>query len=167
MQIWQKTHGEFNLAGTGNPALLNLPMTAFFASRQCPGTAILAAMDWGLQQARAKATVIGGFHSPLEQSVLKVLLTAKSPAVVVLARPIQGAKLPPEWAEGLAHQHLAVVAALSPSGRLTAERAAQRNLLTAALSHAIVVAHASPGGGLARQVAQWRQETDRPVAILG
>jgi hypothetical protein len=58
-------------------------MTAFFASRQCPGTAIRAAMDWALNQAREKNVVVSGFHSPLEQSVLKVLMAAHSPAVVV------------------------------------------------------------------------------------
>jgi hypothetical protein len=68
MQTWQKAHAKHSLTGTGNANLLDLPMTAFFASRQCPGAAIRAAMDWALQQAKAKAVVISGFHSPLEQS---------------------------------------------------------------------------------------------------
>jgi len=58
------------LSGRGASGLLNTPLTAFFASRQCPGAAIRAAMDWALQQARAKQVVVSGFHSPLEQSVL-------------------------------------------------------------------------------------------------
>lgn len=70
MLIWHQTRNDLAGTGLGNQALLALPMTAFFASRQCPGTAIRAAMDWALQQAQSKAVVISGFHSPLEQSVL-------------------------------------------------------------------------------------------------
>ena len=63
MQTWQKAHVKRSLTGTGNANLLDLPMTAFFASRQCPGAAIRAAMDWALQQAKLKTVVISGFHS--------------------------------------------------------------------------------------------------------
>jgi hypothetical protein len=84
--VWAHgSEGEFS--GCGNQRLLTGELTAFFASRQCPGTAIRAALDWALQQARTKQVIISGFHSPLEQSVLKVLITARSPAVVVLPPP--------------------------------------------------------------------------------
>jgi hypothetical protein len=151
MQTWQKTHAKHSLTGTGNADLLDLPMTAFFASRQCPGAAIRAAMDWALQQARAKAVVVSGFHSPLEQSVLKVLIQARSPVVAVLARPVSGAKLPPEWAEPLNLGLMAVISA---------------NLTTTRLATTIVVAHASPGGGLAGLVAKWRLEWPQALVEL-
>ena len=141
-------------------------MMAFFASRQCPGAAIRAAMDWALQQARAKAVVVSGFHSPLEQSVLKVLIQARSPIVLVLARPVGGAKLPPEWGEPLIQGFMAVVSASATTTRLTDEVATARNNLTAQLANTIVVAHASPGGGLAGLVAQWRLEKPQAVVEL-
>ena len=56
-------HGSL-LTGKGEQGLLALPAAAFFASRQCSGVAIRAAMDWALQQARAKQAVVSGFHSP-------------------------------------------------------------------------------------------------------
>ena len=167
MQIWQKTHAMHSLTGIGNSGLLDLPMTAFFASRQCPGTAIRAAMDWALQQARARNVVISGFHSPLEQSVLKVLTQARSPVVAVLARPMDGAKLPPDWAEPLALGHLAVVSAATKASRLTGEAATARNNLVAQLATYIVVAHVSPGGVLATLVAQWQLVGQRGVKVLG
>ena len=166
MQTWQKSRAEHNLAGTGNPDLLDLPMAAFFASRQCPGAAIRAAMDWALQQARAKAVVVSGFHSPLEQSVLKVLIQARSPVVAVLARPVGGAKLPPEWIEPLNQGLMAVVSANLTTTRLTDEVAMARNTLVAQLATTIVVAHASPGGRLADLVAQWRLERPHSVVEL-
>ncbi|MGB4116913.1 MAG: DNA-processing protein DprA [Polaromonas sp.] len=164
MQTWQKAHAKHSLTGTGNADLLDLPMTAVFASRQCPGGAIRAAMDWALQQARAKAVVVSGFHSPLEQSVLKVLIQARSPVVVVLARPVGGAKLPPEWVRPLNQGLMAVVSANMTTTRLTNEVAMARNNLAAQLATTILVAHASPGGGLAGLVAQWTLE--RPQAMV-
>ena len=74
MISWQTSLNSLSLTGVGNQALLATPMMAFFASRQCPGTAIRAAMDWALHQAREKNVVVSGFHSPLEQSALKVLI---------------------------------------------------------------------------------------------
>ena len=165
MEIWQKTHAKHSLTGTGNPSLLDLPMTAFFASRQCPGTAIRAAMDWALEQARAKAVVVSGFHSPLEQSVLKVLIQARSPVVAVLARPVEGAKLPPDWAEPLAQGHMAAVSVAMDATRLTEGAATARNMVVAHLASCIVVAHASSGGTLEGLCAQWRAD-DREVIDL-
>ncbi len=165
MEIWEKAHAKYSLTGTGNPDLLGLPLTALFASRQCPGTAIRAAMDWALQQARAKNVVVSGFHSPLEQSVLKVLVEARSPVVVVLARPVEGAKLPPEWIESLTQGRMAVISAAAVSIRLTEDLAAVRNKLVAQLATHIVVAHASPGGALDALCGQWRKD-GRQVSIL-
>ena len=167
MKTWLAAHHEIALTGMGAQAFLALPMTAFFASRQCPGIAIRAAMDWALQQAKARNVVVEGFHSPLEQSVLKVLIAASSPAVVVLARPVQGAKLPAEWHVALEKGHLAVVSGvMAVADRLTQQLAIQRNELVAKLSERIVVAHASPGGSLATQLECWRQE-GQAVQVLG
>lgn len=143
--------------GRGARELLDLALTAFFASRQCLGTAIRAAMDWALQQASAKQAVISGFHSPLEQAVLNVLMAAGSPAVVVLARPVQGVTLPPEWRDPLATGRMAVVSGVVAASRLTQQLAIERNALVAQLAHSIGVAHASPTGFLAAQIEQWRR----------
>jgi predicted Rossmann fold nucleotide-binding protein DprA/Smf involved in DNA uptake len=167
MQIWHITQREMVWTGHGNQALLGTPLTAFFSSRQCPGVAIRAAMEWALERARSRQPVASGFHSPLEQSVLKVLLQARCPVVAVLARPVSGARLPPDWAEPLAQDRMAVVsAATSTAGRLTEDRAAARNQLVARLASDIVVAHASLGGQLRAECAQWRSE-GRVVVQLG
>lgn len=148
------------LTGQGHQGLLARPMKALFASRQCPGTAIRAAMDWALAQARAKQVVVSGFHSPLEQSVLKVLLAAGSPAVAALAPSVAGARLLPEWCDALEKGNLAVVSrnvGEIPAHRLTQQLATERNTLVAQLAQNLVVAHASPVGSLAAQVVLWRE----------
>lgn len=112
-------------------------------------------MDWALEQARARQTIVGGFHSPLEQSVLHLLLEARSPVVVVLARPVGDARLKPDWETSIAKGCMTVVTGSTQAKRLTSAVAFERNELAAQLAECIVIAHANAGGGLARQSASW------------
>lgn len=153
--LWDIEYKGVALQGVGEQALLKAPLTAFFASRQCHGSAIRAAMDWAIDQAHAQQTIIGGFHSPLEQSVLQVLLQARCPAVAVLARPVAKAMLPPGWKTAILEGRMMIVSASTQAKRLTSEEALQRNELTAHLADTIVIAHASAGGTLAQQATSW------------
>jgi len=147
------------LSGVGNQALLTAPLLGFFASRQCPGYAIRAAMGWAVTQARAGQAVVSGFHSPLEDSVLKVYLAARAPAVLVLARSAQHARLSAAWRPGVVAGHLVVASAMPDDDditpRLTAAGARARNDVAARLAASIVIGHAAPGGELASQTAAW------------
>ena len=162
LSFWSLEGGE---QGFGNVALLDQPLTAFFASRQCPGTAIRAAMNWAIEQARAKHPVISGFHSPLEQSVLEVLLTAKAPCVIVIARKLEEAQLPSPWLQALEQGAAAVIGMAPTTQRLTAELAARRNDWVAQRATRIVITHAATGGGLAQQATNW-QQAGRPIEYL-
>lgn len=143
------------VCGVGAVGLLQGPLTAFFASRQCPGTAIRAATAWALQQARARGPVIGGFHSPLEQSALRLLLEAGSPAVVVLARPVQRASLKSKWREAIGAGTMVVISRMASTQRLTEQAADDRNELVARLAGRIVIGYANPGGRLDEQCMRW------------
>ncbi|MBK5273703.1 MAG: hypothetical protein JJE30_01445 [Desulfuromonadales bacterium] len=133
-------------------------LTVFLASRQCPGVAIRAAMNWAVEQARSKSPVISGFHSPLEQSVLEVMLTAGAPCVIVIARKLEPAHLPPGWLLAVQNGTTAVISMDDTTRRLTAELAARRNDWVAEHAARIVVAHASAGGNLLRQAMQWENK---------
>ena len=156
---------ELTLSGAGCQTLLSLSLSAFFSSRQCPGTAIRAAMDWAVAQIKMNNVVISGFHSPLEQSVLKVLIQARSPAVVVLARPVEVAKLPSAWTEPISHGFLTIVSGRTQLSRVTRYLAAARNDLVVQLADVIVVAYVSPNGALAAQCAQWRNEARHLIEL--
>lgn len=143
------------MTGVGRQSLLDVPMMAFFASRQCPGTAIRAATDWALEQAQTRQVVISGFHSPLEQSVLKILLQARSPVVAVLARPLISAQLPPSWRDAITNSCMAIVTTETKLMRLTSQRALERNDVAARLARATVIAYASADGALSKQVDLW------------
>lgn len=146
------------VAGVGPVELLQKPLTAFFASRQCSGAAIRAATDWALQQVRRRHALIGGFHSPLEQSVLRLALEAGTLVVLVLARPVADASLRSVWRAALSNRTMAVVSLSVASDRLTEQAALDRNELAARLADQIVIAHASPGGQLNQQSARWLAE---------
>ena len=152
LSFWSTKDGE---RGVGNASLLDQPLTAFFASRQCSGVAIRAAMAWAIEQARSKSPVISGFHSPLEQSVLEVMLTGGAPCVMVIARKLEQAQLPPTWLRAVQDGKAAVVSMEETTRRLTAEIAARRNDWVAERAARIVVAYASAGGNLLRQARQW------------
>lgn len=108
-----------------------------------------------MKQASARRAVVGGFHSPLEQSVLHLQLEARSPVVAVLARPVGDARLKPEWEAAIAKGCMAVVNGSTKATRLTSEQALERNELAARLAERIVIAHTSKGGSLAGQAETW------------
>lgn len=152
---WRADRNGVTVAGVGAAGLLQGPLTAFFASRQCPGTTIRAATNWALQQARERCAVIGGFHSPLEQSVLRLMMEAGGATVVVLARPVSGATLDSTWHGAIGAGRMAVVSRAARNQRLTGQAAHDRNDIAARLANQIVVGHASPDGTLARQCVRW------------
>ncbi|MBI2355571.1 MAG: hypothetical protein HYV06_11215 [Deltaproteobacteria bacterium] len=115
-------------------------------------------MAWTIAQARSKCPVISGFHSPLEQSVLEVILTAGAPCVMVIARKLERAHFPPSWLLAIQNGTAAVVSMEDTTRRLTAELAARRNDWVAEHADQIVVAHASAGGSLSQQMAQWERD---------
>lgn len=88
----------------------------------------------------------------------KVLLQVRSPAVAVLARPVEGAKLPIEWTEPIEQGHLTVISSATKLARLTQGAATARNAHVAQLGQMIVVAHASSEGTLAALLKQWRMD---------
>ena len=59
-------------------ALARAPF-AFFCSQSCPGDIILKAQDWANARGPESAPVIGGFHTPIERDVLRILLRGSAP----------------------------------------------------------------------------------------
>ncbi|HEU0277030.1 MAG TPA: hypothetical protein VFQ95_04325 [Rhodanobacteraceae bacterium] len=157
-RTWKQTLRGQELHGRGDTNLLFRRLTAFFASRTCPAPAIHAGLAWALEQVRLGATVIGGFHSPLERSVLNLLLEARSPAVVVLARDAASARLPSVWQAAIRRRHLTIVSDAVDISRLDSTRAAARNEAVVALSDCIVVAHIRLHGSLDAQVGIWERK---------
>ncbi len=151
------------LQAIGNADLLRQPLTALFCSNQCPGDAILPALDLAAQFRDACRAVISGFHTPVEKECLAVLLRGKSPIIVCPARSLDRYRIPADWKSPLAQGRLLLLSPF-PAGtnRATAETAHRRNEFVATLAAEITVLHAAPGGRLEALVRQL-QLAGRPV----
>ena len=97
-------------------------------------------------------------NSTVEKECLEILLRGKSPVVICPARGLP-LRVPPAWRAPLAEGRLLLLSGFAANERrVTAELAAQRNELVAALADDVFIAHATPGGqvaGLARKLADW------------
>lgn len=131
----------------GDPAILQRPLVALFCSVKCPGKLILETYELANRFRAEGVTVISGFHSPMEQECLRILLRAPQPVVWCLARglyrkvPTKPVDCRPAVDEG----RLVMVTPFPDTvTHITKETAMQRNRLVAALATAVVVAHAAP-----------------------
>ena len=120
---------------------------AFFCSQSCPGDIILKAQDWANARGPESATVIGGFHTPIERDVLRILLRGGAPVTLVLARALQGYRMSPAIKVAFAAGTAQLVSPFPPTlTRTTAATAETRNHHILTLCETVLIAHASPGG---------------------
>ena len=73
---------------SGNKELLDRYLVAFFASRTAPPEALYLAKRWAHEIAQTDKIVISGFHSPIERTVLDILLSGGCSVVVALGRSL-------------------------------------------------------------------------------
>lgn len=150
------------LATFGDTNILKRRSLALFCSNRVP--AELIPDVYGLASAlySTGATVIGGFHTPIEKECLRMLLKAGGTVIACLPRSIEGMRVPPQWHDALNEGRLLVTSPFAGNRRdVSAAMAAQRNRLVAAIAEAIVVAHASPGGKteqVCREVLTWGKQ---------
>jgi predicted Rossmann fold nucleotide-binding protein DprA/Smf involved in DNA uptake len=148
------TDAQAELTALGNLDLLSLAMTALFCSARCPGNAILRAYDQAAQWRDAGRCVVSGFHSPVEKECLRILLRGEPPIIICPARGLPK-RIPPEWKTPLADGRLLLLSIFPPTERrITADLAARRNELVAALADQVFVAYAAPGGRLETSLRQ-------------
>jgi len=147
----------------GNGAVLHSAMEAFLCSKETPGATILKAFDQAAAWRDVGVCVISGFHSPLEQQCLDILLRGKQPIVWALARGIGTLRLPKARRDALDDGRLTVISPFPAEETHTnADLARQRNRVVAALASETVFAHISPGGSLERlaaEIAGWGVRT--------
>jgi predicted Rossmann fold nucleotide-binding protein DprA/Smf involved in DNA uptake len=132
----------------GDEAVLNRPNIALFCSVKCPGKLILDTYDLAKRFRDEGVTVISGFHSPMEQECLRILLRSPHPVIWCLARGLyrQIPSKPVDCRPAVADGRLVMVTPFPVTVRhITAKTATTRNRLVAEMASAVVVAHAAPG----------------------
>lgn len=144
------------IVGAGETALLAEPLLGLIASRECPGHVLLETLARVPEWVKAGRVIVSGFHSPLEQQVLRSVLRRKGSVVKVLARGMSDYRPQPEEREPLAAGRMLVITACAPEvRRTTRETALARNRLVLALATEIVVPYVaddSPLAGLLEDV---------------
>ncbi|MYB94214.1 hypothetical protein F4054_18630 [Candidatus Poribacteria bacterium] len=139
--IWAR--GNINLL-PGQNTSLNGDLWALFCSRKCPGELILKTHDLAQTFKERGIPTIGGYHSPIEQECLRVLLRGVQPILLCPARSIEKMRLKPAWRDALTDERLLILSTFeSRHNRSTAALANQRNAFVAALADKICIAHAA------------------------
>jgi len=154
--IW--VHGNIDLL-PGQNATLNGDLWALFCSSKCPGEIILKAHDLAQEFRKAGIPTIGGYHSPVEQECLRVLLRGSQPILLCPARSIENMRLKPAWKDALTEKRLLILSIFGEHHRRsTAVLANQRNAFVAALADKICIAHAAEDSKIlefAQMVLAW------------
>lgn len=139
------------LRAMGSANLLAHHKVGLFCSTRAPGAVILRAYDAVQKLRKDGATVISGFHSPIEKDCFDILLRGKQPIVICLARAMENIRLPAAWRAGIDAGRLLIVSPFEKRPpRPTVESAVQRNELVAALADEVLIIHATPGGAIER-----------------
>jgi predicted Rossmann fold nucleotide-binding protein DprA/Smf involved in DNA uptake len=133
------------LNAIGNLELLAQNTIALFCSKQCAGDLILKTYDLAQSLRDQAIPIISGFHTPIEQDYLKILLRGNQPIIHCPARSIHKIRLSSEQKQAIDENRLLLISPFSASyPRVTAELAGKRNEMIGAIAHTIFIAYASP-----------------------
>ncbi len=156
------SNAPMHLFGVGSAALLDVPLLGLIASRECPGRVLLETLERVPQWVQAGRVIVSGFHSPLEQQVLRSVLRRKGQVVKVLARGMTNYRPTLEEREPLASGQMLVITECPPKQvRITRESALARNRLVIALATDMVVPYVAQGSPLMTMHEQNLPETSQ------
>lgn len=149
------------IAVLGDLKILDQQSLALFCSVKCPGNLILQTYDLAQRLRQSGVTVIGGFHSPMEQECLTILLRGTQPVIVCPARSLSGMRIPAAYKQPLEQGRMLLLSPFADTvRRATVETAMFRNRFVAAVAGAIFVAHAEPQSKteqFCREVLEWQK----------
>jgi predicted Rossmann fold nucleotide-binding protein DprA/Smf involved in DNA uptake len=130
----------------GNLDILQRKLLGIFCSVKCPGNLIIRTYDLAQNLKEKGIVTIGGFHSPIEQECLRILLRGTQPIVICPARSINGMRVKAEYKKPLEKGRLLFLSPFTEKqSRISEERAVFRNYFVAALADSIFVAYAALG----------------------
>lgn len=143
------------LSGVGNAALLNEPLLGLIASRECPGHVLLETMERVPEWVMAGRVIVSGFHSPLEQQVLRSVLRRNGRALKVLARGMTEYRPTPEEREPLTCGRMLVISSFAFTvTRTTRSSSLARNSLVLALATQMYIPFVAADSPLASLIAE-------------
>lgn len=158
--IWAR--GNIDLL-PGIDTAFNGNLWALFCSKKCPGELILKTHDLAQRFKERGIPTIGGYHSPIEQECLRVLLRGVQPILLCPARSIENMRLKSAWKDAFTKERLLILSPFeSRDNRQTEALANRRNSFVAALADKICIVHAAEDSKtleFAQMIVSW----DKPV----
>lgn len=137
-----------DLNAIGNRDLLNRKnKVAFFCSNKCSGDIILKSQDWATNLIGTDILPIGGFHTPVEKEVLRIIIKANHPVIIFPARSIANMRMPIAWKHGLETGKICVVSNFGSSAdRITSSNSERRNIEVVNFADKCLFAYIAKGG---------------------
>ncbi len=133
----------------GNSSLLQNKVMGFACSQYCPPSLILKIGDIFKVIRNCDYSIASGFHSPVEQEALQIIIRGTSPVIIMLARSLQGMRLKPEYRTLLDQDRLLLLSPFETDiKRISTASSLKRNSILAALSHTLFIPYAHPCGNL-------------------
>jgi predicted Rossmann fold nucleotide-binding protein DprA/Smf involved in DNA uptake len=142
----------------GNPYLLESKSLGFFSSASCPDDIAVNTYLLAQHLRRSRMTIISGFHSPVEQESLTILLSATPPIIICPTREIESMRVPIDYKEAFESGRLLFLSPFSEKRRASKDMAVYRNRVVAALADEVFIAYAERAGKLhsfCRELVSW------------
>jgi predicted Rossmann fold nucleotide-binding protein DprA/Smf involved in DNA uptake len=130
----------------GNLRILDRHIVAIFSSSRCPGDLIVRTYDFIRAIDDPNLAMAGGFHSPIEEECLTLLLRNSQPVIICPARAISTMRLRPQWREPFDVGRVLLLSVLPDTcKRITGHSSEVRNHFVASIAGEILIPHAAPG----------------------
>jgi predicted Rossmann fold nucleotide-binding protein DprA/Smf involved in DNA uptake len=148
----------------GDSAILNRKLLGIISARKIDPDLALKTSELLRQLARLEnLSFIGGWHSPLEEEALNILLAQPVRIIFCLPKDLRRFVPPPEIRKPISEGQLLLLTHCSPKAkRISRDASLRRNLLIAALSQGLLVL-AAPPGSRSLKLAQKAISLGRPV----
>lgn len=139
-------HAPVIITAKGNLEILQRKKLAVFCSVKCPGTLILQTYDLMRALRETGMVIVSGFHSPVEQECLHILLSGLQPLIICPARGIEKMRLTPAYKKLLSAGRLLLLSPFSEKQcRVTAQNSLLRNRFVCTIADEIFIPYAAPG----------------------
>ena len=110
----------------GNKDILRNRKIGIFCSVKCPGSLILRTYDLMQELKDADVALISGFHSPMEQECLNILMRGQAAIVKCYARSIARLRIPSEYRKPLDEGRLLLISPFDEKQPKTARHTSLR-----------------------------------------
>lgn len=147
----------------GEPSLLNSRLLGIVSARKIEPDLAWKVSDLMRELVSLEVTFISGWHSPLEEEALRILLMQSAKVIFCTAKSLDKFKLSPQLEDLVSQKRILLLTHCSPKvKRISRDASLRRNLLVAGLGKGLLVLSA-PAGSVSLKLAQKTMNLGRAV----